>query len=126
MSEQQTEILDKLKNLDIRMPEYKNLDDLKEAACQYQNLLWKRTDHKDWSIHDDKEVVDDITVNYLRFSCYYGDMIHLLYKKMGKVDVNDLMFDKVLKVISSRYPHLADECEIQRKSRREGMKNDKK
>ena len=112
MSDNQ-ELLKEFNKLNINIPDYVDIYELKEMACKYQNLLWKRNDDKDWSVHDEKEIIDEITVRYLRFSCFYGDMIHLLYGNMDKDEVNELIFNKVLNMISSRYPHLASECEKQ-------------
>ena len=110
------EIIKEINNIEIELPYFYDLEDLKQSACIHYNEIWEINKFYDKyaSVDDDERFINEITVNFLRHACSnFKKITYSFYGRIGKDKVDELIFEKILHEISEVYPHLKNECKKQ-------------
>lgn len=106
------EVLEWVDCLHIALPP-SDEEKLVKCAVAHYNLLWEERGQyeKHATVHDDREFLDRITVNYLRHEVsHYERDLDRLYGKTGADEARLRLKERVLQAIAQAFPFLAPEC----------------
>lgn len=117
-------LLTKVSQMDIFITR-KNFEDIvKDAVDSYNtfksNMAMEREDfdYQQASINSDKQFLNRITVNFLRYRCTpYERMLDRITGKVGKKEAYALLNQRIFNKIAEMYPELKSECATQLEQR---------
>lgn len=115
VKKQKDKLTDYIKNIEIEIP-LLNMNELKKRAIyNYNSFNTATISFKNFDSNEEyTKFVSRISVNFLRHSCDRYDLeIDHLFGKVGKKESYLLLKNRILDLISEKYPELKEECNNQ-------------